>query len=52
MLEESNRARDRYQADYLAVRGQTFKLQAQLEYIRSGRGGDVLGTSMAESIAY
>ena len=41
MLEESTRARDRYQADYLAVRGETLKLQAQLEYIRSERGGDV-----------
>jgi protein HOOK3 len=40
MLEESNRARDRYQADYLAIRGEVLKLQAQLEYIRSGKGGD------------
>jgi hypothetical protein len=39
MLEESNKARDRYQADYLVVRGETLKLQAQLEYIRSGQGG-------------
>jgi len=40
MLEESNRARDRYQADYIAIRGEVLKLQAQLEYIRSGKGGD------------
>jgi protein HOOK3 len=40
MLEESNRARDRYQADYLAIRGEVLKLQAQLEYIKSGKGGD------------
>ena len=40
MLEESNRARDRYQADYLTIRGEVLKLQAQLEYIRSGKGGD------------
>jgi protein HOOK3 len=40
MLEESNRARDRYQADYLAIRSEVLKLQAQLEYIRSGKGGD------------
>jgi protein HOOK3 len=40
MLEESNRARDRYQADYIAIRSEVLKLQAQLEYIRSGKGGD------------
>jgi hypothetical protein len=40
MLEESNRARDQYQADYLAIRSEVLKLQAQLEYIRSGKGGD------------
>lgn len=54
MLEESNRARDRYQADYLAVRGETLKLQAQLEYIRSGQGGngyDMLNTFFADRIA-
>jgi protein HOOK3 len=40
MLEESNRARDRYQADYIAIRSEVLKLQAQPEYIRSGKGGD------------
>jgi len=40
MLEESNRARDRYQADYIAIRGEVLRLQAQLEYIRSGKAGD------------
>jgi hypothetical protein len=40
MLEESNKARDRYQADYVTIRNEVLKLQAQLEYIRSGKGGD------------
>ena len=40
MLEESNRARDQYQADYIAIRSEVLKLQAQLEYIRSGKAGD------------
>ena len=39
MLEESNRARDRYQADYNDVRNQVLQMEAQLEYIRSGTGG-------------
>ena len=40
MLEESNRARDRYQADYIDVRNQVLGLEAQLEYVRSGKGGN------------
>ena len=40
ILGESNKIRDRYQSDYLEAHRGSLKLQATLEYIRSGRGGD------------
>jgi protein HOOK3 len=40
LLRDANKARERYQADYLATRTETIRLEAQLEYIRSGKGED------------
>jgi hypothetical protein len=40
LLKDANEAREKYRADFLATRRETLKLEAQLDYIRSGKGDD------------
>lgn len=40
LLADANKARDRYQADYLEAHRNALRLQANLEQIRSGKSGD------------
>ncbi|WVQ81913.1 hypothetical protein IAT38_004040 [Cryptococcus sp. DSM 104549] len=47
LLADANKSRDRYQADYLKAHRESLKLQATLEQIRSGRGGDSAQTATA-----
>ncbi len=42
LLADANKARDRYQSDYLEAHRGRLVLQANLEHIRSGKGGEKL----------
>nr|ODN98784.1 hypothetical protein L204_02748 [Cryptococcus depauperatus CBS 7855] len=47
LLEDANKSRDRYQGEYLKAHREGLRLQATLEQIRSGRGGNNSQTTAA-----
>ncbi|KAL7423859.1 hypothetical protein Q5752_001444 [Cryptotrichosporon argae] len=47
LVADANRARDQYQSEYLEARRESLVLQARLDQIRSGRGGDSAQTALA-----